>query len=512
MSRFLACQAAAAAVIALASGTASAQLRIAAWNISNYGGGREAAFKTAVYTTFEGRSMRPDVLMVQEVTSVTGAQDLLTYLNNAPGSPGDWSRFTFFNGPDTDVTVYFRTSKIKPVNPAIPGDPDGFPDSILVVPGGNPSGAPRDVRRFDVQLQGYNAPSTIISLYPVHYKAGDTTADQSRRLDEATKIRANMSSLPAGWNFLIGGDFNIQSSSQAAYQMMVGAPAAGRLFDPISTPGSWNNSGAYRFVHTQDPAGAGGVDDRHDQILMSAGLFDGSAFEYIGNQPLPYSTTTWNDLNHSYRSWGNDGTSFNLTLTVAGNTMVGPTIAQALIDICNGAGHLPVFLDARAPAKATSETSLDFGDAFVGDPDVVRTLNVSNAGDTAVWTATGLATLSYSMTAPADFTAPGGTFVDAAGGGGNAHGITLGTSTPGTFSGTLVITSDDPDQPARQVTLTGNIWCKADFDRSGFVDFEDYDAFVEAFELGTEDADFDGSGFVDVEDFNAFVLQFEAGC
>ncbi len=52
----------------------------------------------------------------------------------------------------------------------------------------------------------------------------------------------------------------------------------------------------------------------------------------------------------------------------------------------------------------------------------------------------------------------------------------------------------------------------ADFDHSGFVDFEDYSAFVTAFEAGGDDADFDGSGFVDIEDFQAFVAAFEAGC
>ncbi len=54
--------------------------------------------------------------------------------------------------------------------------------------------------------------------------------------------------------------------------------------------------------------------------------------------------------------------------------------------------------------------------------------------------------------------------------------------------------------------------CLADFDLSGFVDTDDFDAFVHAFELGTQDADFDGSGFVDTDDFDAFVHAFEAGC
>jgi hypothetical protein len=58
----------------------------------------------------------------------------------------------------------------------------------------------------------------------------------------------------------------------------------------------------------------------------------------------------------------------------------------------------------------------------------------------------------------------------------------------------------------------GGTVCAADFDGSGFVDIEDYTAFVLAFEAGTNDADFDGSGFVDIEDFTGFVVAFEAGC
>ncbi|HLO41261.1 MAG TPA: GC-type dockerin domain-anchored protein [Phycisphaerales bacterium] len=54
--------------------------------------------------------------------------------------------------------------------------------------------------------------------------------------------------------------------------------------------------------------------------------------------------------------------------------------------------------------------------------------------------------------------------------------------------------------------------CPADFDGSGFVDIEDYSAFVLSFEAGTQDADFDQSGFVDIEDFSAFVMAFENGC
>lgn len=54
--------------------------------------------------------------------------------------------------------------------------------------------------------------------------------------------------------------------------------------------------------------------------------------------------------------------------------------------------------------------------------------------------------------------------------------------------------------------------CPADIDCSGFVDTEDFDAFVRLFEAGNPAADFDLSAFVDTDDFDRFVEAFETGC
>jgi hypothetical protein len=61
-------------------------------------------------------------------------------------------------------------------------------------------------------------------------------------------------------------------------------------------------------------------------------------------------------------------------------------------------------------------------------------------------------------------------------------------------------------------TRTFTTRCVADFDGSGFVDTEDIDAFVQAYELGDISADVDGTGFVDTEDFDFFVRAYEGGC
>ncbi len=112
------------------------------------------------------------------------------------------------------------------------------------------------------------------------------------------------------------------------------------------------------------------------------------------------------------------------------------------------------------------------------------------------------------------------------------HGVEM-WSTDGTAAGTRMVDDLWPGaagswpQQLRQaggVVVYGaytpdhgrEIWkvaaCPADFDRSGFADGDDFDAFVSAFERGDASADLDGSGEVDTEDFDVFVREFEGGC
>lgn len=54
--------------------------------------------------------------------------------------------------------------------------------------------------------------------------------------------------------------------------------------------------------------------------------------------------------------------------------------------------------------------------------------------------------------------------------------------------------------------------CPLDFNHDCFVTGEDFDAYVESFELGNDSADYNGDGFVTGEDFDAFVADFQLGC
>ena len=503
--------------LAAAPQVAHAQLRVATWNVTNYSSGRVAAFQTAFYDQYEGRSMAPDIVIGQEFLSQAGLNNFLNILNTAAGSPGDWAVAPYINSNDTDNAFFYRTSKVV------------FLGVTTVSLGSGAPNHPRDVQRYDVRLVGYDSDAAALACYSSHMKAGTSSDDQARRLVEAAEIRANAegvdtngpgTGLPAGWSFILGGDFNIQSSSQAAYQELVASQVNndGRFFDPINTPGTWNNNSYYRYVHTQDPIGAGGMDDRHDQLLTSASLVDGEGLDYVGEPAVAYSTSTWNDANHSYRSWGNDGTSYNTTLTVSGNAMVGPTIAQALADSALGGGHLPVFFDLRVPPRIDSDVLIDFGTVPQGEMAEVA-ITVLNDGDVALWTADGISDLDYSMIPTAGFTAPGGAFTEPAGDGGNEHVIAMDTSVTGEMSGTLTISSNDPDEPIRLVALIGEVvssFCPGDLDGDDLVGIEDLAILLSNYGVTGgatyEDGDLDEDGDVDVADLAVMLAVYGTTC
>jgi hypothetical protein len=491
------------ALATLAGSTTHAQLRICEWNVTNYDSvlpsDRDPAFQTAFYASFQGRSLAPDVIIGQEFLSANAVTAFRNMLNSAPGSPGDWAAAPFHDGSDTDNAFFYRTSRAS------------FLGFTVVAEGGLAPNHPRAIIRYDFRPAGYSAAATVIAAYSSHM----TQSDLDRRLLEAQRIRGDAEALDPAFNFLVAGDFNIPQASEPAYQELVASQAnnKGRFFDPISTPGNWNNTSLYRFVHTQEPSTQ--VDDRFDQILLENSLTDAVALHYIGKPTIPYSTVAWNDPNHSYRSWGNDGTSFDAPIATTGNTMVGPVIAQALIDSVDGNGHLPVYLDMRVPAKVTSPAALDLGDVLQNTPASIA-LEASNAGNVALWTANGIATLNYTLTATGPFTAPSGNFIDSAGGGANTHLIQLtDTSTLGPKFGTVVINSDAPDEPVRVVTLTANIVaasCYADCDQSGDLGIDDFICFQTLFAVGDPGADCDQSGGLAIDDFICFQTQFALGC
>ena len=91
--------------------------------------------------------------------------------------------------------------------------------------------------------------------------------------------------------------------------------------------------------------------------------------------------------------------------------------------------------------------------------------------------------------------------------------ITLNPTAPGPITGTIDITSDDPEKTSISLTITGSaIFVPADprtdFNGSLTVDFYDFLLFSEAFGTANATFDLDGSGTVDFPDFLIFIASF----
>jgi len=363
----------------------------------------------------------PDIIIVQEIESQNGVNNYLTYCLNAT-VPGKYGAALFVNGPDTDNAIFYKNSVVDTVTS----------ETIYT-----------DVRwtmDYTVQLEGYTGDAGRLHILSTHLKAGSSSSDEDTREDQCIDIRAHMNDYPAGTNFIFGGDLNVYSSSDAGYQVLLASQADndGRCFDPINQPGTWHDSYTFRHIHTQSPRETsvssytgGGMDDRFDQLLISASLEDGSGMDYVVG---------------SHTAYGNDGYRLNGDINDPTNQVVSAAIADALF---YASDHIPVYLELQLPAILEVASSLDFGRAIIASA-ANENLTVGNAAfDPAEQ-------LAYSFTAPVGFERPGGTFyLD--GEQTDDHIIAMTTGTIGVKSGDLTVTSNAAENATQYVALTGTV-------------------------------------------------------
>ena len=398
-------------------------LKIMNYNLLNFpsasGAAREDEFRTIITAT------HPDILMSQELTGSTSA-GLTQFLNNVLNTawPGEYAFATFIDGDDTNNALFYRTAAFDFVSA----------DTIAT--------PLREIHHWVMRPDGYAAVAAQIHVYSAHLKAGSTGDDQTQRADEAQRWRNRMNLHASGTNIIGGGDFNIQSSSETSYSTwLIGSLADndGRLFDPINTPGSWNNNSSFRFVHTQSPKTAanpyggatGGMDDRFDFLLISSAMNDTEGMAYVPG---------------TYKCYGNDGNHFNLAINDLPVIPEGATIADALEEASD---HMPVIMEIQVPARIGVVASLNFGNVIVG-ASANQSLTENN---TAVAPADEL---PYPFTPPAGFTAPGGA-QNVNPGFGQNHNIGMTTGVAGAKMGNLSIATDDVDNPTKLVALSGTV-------------------------------------------------------
>lgn len=302
-------------------------LKVMSYNLLYYGvntsfcttGNNNVNTKNGHFQTIFQNTL-PDVIGVQEMGGVSSSVGFLQNVLNTNGVTS-WSRAPYTNTNSSNLVslLYYNTTKL------------GFAAHFPIPTAG------RDIilyRLYHKVIQPQND-TIFVNVAVMHLKAGGTASDEAQRGQEAQQLMAFLSTMDFKGNLVIMGDFNVNSSSEAAYQQFTTAANTNiRLYDPVSRPGTWGNNNSFADIHTQAPTisgngctSGGGMDDRFDHIMINSHVRDDSAsVQYIPG---------------SYLVVGNDGIRFNGSVNSPSNQQVPPAVANAL---AIASDHLPVVI------------------------------------------------------------------------------------------------------------------------------------------------------------------------
>ncbi len=407
--------------LSFTAGPTQAQLRVVTYNTANASGisGNNINPRTGMGIVLQaigdeatnGFARPIDILILQEQDDVTtSTQGFVDVLNGIYGA-GTYARGTVLNNATTELHqgVVYNTNSVSLIDEFAFGE---------IGPSGN-KGA-RQPMRYQFRPVGYDS-SADFYIYNSHYKASTGSTNEARRDFEANTIRTNADALGQGAHILYGGDYNIQSSSEASYQTLL-ASGNGQAFDPINTPGTWHNNAGLAAVHTQSPHDGsdglvqGGMDDRLDFILSTS--------EFLDNEGLSY-------IPGSYHAFGNNGTTYNQAVNAGSNTY--PLTNAQLDALAHVSDHLPVVADYQIPAKM--QVTVDPVPARVINGASVSVLaNVTNAAPVAV--AAGADELDYTISSLGLLSGGGAGIVNALSAGDDFN-LMLDTSTTGPVNGQI---------------------------------------------------------------------------
>ncbi|MCB0475970.1 MAG: T9SS type A sorting domain-containing protein, partial [Flavobacteriaceae bacterium] len=271
---------------------------------------------------------QPDLFMVCELQSETAAELILNTSLETPDNRYRSAQFVSNQsvpGDELQQLVFYNSEKLTLISQ----------NEILT--------DVRDINHYVFNLNNDSSHSIVVDVFVAHLKS--STGYEQERLDMVLDFTTYLASIPKDHYVLMGGDFNLYTSTEPAYQELLDPSNWIVLKDPISRPGDWHNNSTFQDIHTQstrlssftDGSGTyygagGGMDDRFDFILISDNLLSSTELSYkIG----------------SYKSYGNNGNCFNKRID---DSTCSGVYSQAIRDILyTMSDHLPVILQLEAP-------------------------------------------------------------------------------------------------------------------------------------------------------------------
>lgn len=270
-------------------------------------------------------SAQPDVFMICELNTVQGSNLLLNMLQNV--KPNYMGANFVNNTSDDDIgnqnhlqnMLYYDASKF------ILEDQTEVTTTI------------RDFNHYTLKLNTIDQATNpiILNIIVCHLKSSSGTDNQLLRLGMVETLETYLDTLPNDELVLLGGDLNVYTHSELAFQELINTSNNITFVDPSNRIGSWHNNTTYIDVFTQSTrtqtglgGATGGFDDRFDFILMSENLLTSSDLYYVPN---------------SYKVFGNNSTINCYNQEINSSNCSGLDYDQAIRDdLYFMSDHLPV--------------------------------------------------------------------------------------------------------------------------------------------------------------------------
>ncbi len=279
---------------------------------------------------------QPDLFLVCELNNIAGANDVLNITRTAINPNFEMATFVY-NTSDDNIgdqnnlqnLLYYDSTKFI------------IEEEIIV------QTYLRDFNVYKVKLNTVNQALNPIEVYVIvcHLKASSGTTNEQRRFEMVEDLEDYLDTLPTDANVLLGGDLNLYTASEAAFQNLLSDNNAITFMDLADRIGSWHNNTNYIDMFTQSTrtqngmgGSTGGFDDRFDFILATENMLSTAGLRYVAD---------------SYQVYGNNGlvSCYNRSINTSDCETTGSQYNFAIRDaLHNFSDHLPVTVSLETDA------------------------------------------------------------------------------------------------------------------------------------------------------------------
>ena len=201
----------------------------------------------------------------------------------------------------------------------------------------------RDFNHYILKLNTINQVSNpiLLNVFITHLKSSSGTDNQALRLQMVNNFITYLDNNVADNSYIVlGGDLNLYTSSEPAFQELIDPTNNITFTDPANRVGSWHNNSSYLDVFTQSTrtqtglgGATGGFDDRFDFILTSENMHSNSDIFYVDNSYQVYGN------NNNPLCWNSE-----INTSDCNGALYNSTIRESLYYMSD---HLPVTLELQ---------------------------------------------------------------------------------------------------------------------------------------------------------------------